>query len=189
MIKINKIFDDLDLGMFKYRIDKSLLTLNSDRTYDYKGDLDFFELSLKSLTEIPIKFRKVKGNFWCSNNQLISLQGAPLEVGGRFWCSRNKLISLQYAPSTVGVSFFSLNNSLLSKKCLSVVKGEFNAEKNPFSITDKVIETVKLMTNEQQISELNFFRAHDQKAFEMMNNLLINKNLLKEEFKLCHTIK
>ena len=97
--------NDLDLGRFSEKIDKRFLTQNSDGTYDYNSFLNFNYMDLKSLTEIPIKFRKVDGNFDCFSNQLTSLEGAPLEVMGGFWCSLNKLTSLQGAPSTVGGPF------------------------------------------------------------------------------------
>jgi len=147
----NYNFEDLDLGKFSSVIDKSKLTLNSDGTYDYDGDLNFYFMGLKSLEEIPIKFRKVNGSFYCNFNNLISLQ---------------------YAPSTIGGGFHCNNNNLLSKECSSVVKGEFGHNPNPFSITDDVIESVKQMTYEQQIAELDFFKEHDKKAFEMMKEIL-----------------
>jgi hypothetical protein len=147
-----KEIKDLDLGRFSENIDKSKIILNSDGTYDYDGNLVFEKMNLKSLKEIPIKFRKVNGSFDCSNNDITSLQGVPLEVGGHFWC---------------------YNNNLLSKAHLSMVDGdEIDFRINPFKITDNVIETVKQMTHEQQMAELDFFKENDQKAFEMMKEIL-----------------
>jgi hypothetical protein len=53
-------------------------------------------------------------NFYCNNNQLTSLQGAPASVGGDFNCSANPLTSLQYAPASVGGYFYCANNHLTS---------------------------------------------------------------------------
>jgi hypothetical protein len=227
--------EDLDLGRFSEKINKSLLISNSDGTYDYKGSLYFQYMNIKSLTEIPIKLRKViadfyctsnelislegaplevggdfhcdyndlisfKGSpkkigldFWCNHNQIISFQYAPLEVGGDFYCTQNNLISLQYAPSTVGEDFICLKNKLvslqyapskiggrlncwsnylLSKKHSSAVKGNFDPDPNPFSVTDGVIETVKRMTHEQQMAELKFFDEHDKNASKMLQEIL-----------------
>jgi hypothetical protein len=184
---------NLDLGRFGDLIDKSLLIPNLDGTYDYDGSLNFDSMGLMSLTEIPIRFRKVSGYFSCQWNNIISLQqspstvggyfsfyhnkltslkGAPSTVGGDFNCFINKFISLQHSPSTVGGDFNFSEEYLLSKACSSVVGGNFSYKGNLNKITDKVIETVKQMTHEQQMSELDFFKEHDQKAFCMMKEVL-----------------
>jgi hypothetical protein len=54
-------------------------TTQSDGTVDVNGDVNMYNMKL---TEIPVKFGKVTGNFHCDNNQLISLEGAPQSVGG-----------------------------------------------------------------------------------------------------------
>ena len=61
-----------------------------------------------------VKFGVVNGYFWCENNRLTSLVGAPQEVGGSFDCSYNHLTSLVGAPLKVGVSFDCENNRLTS---------------------------------------------------------------------------
>ena len=55
------------------------------------GDVSLRELAL---TRLPVKFGEVGGDFWCSRNQLTSLEGAPSQVCGDFACSGNKLTSL-----------------------------------------------------------------------------------------------
>jgi hypothetical protein len=62
-------------------------------------------LDHKGLTRLPFAFGKVGGNFWCSGNRLVSLEGAPREVGGDFGCSDNRLTSLEGAPTEVGGDF------------------------------------------------------------------------------------
>jgi hypothetical protein len=122
---------DLDLGRFDDRIDKSLLILNDDGTYDYNGDLNFTYMDLKSLTEIPIKFRKVSGYFWCDNNELISLEGSPLEVGGNLTCAKNQLMSLEGSPSAVGGYFDCSVNNLISLEGAPLeVRGYFMCNNN-----------------------------------------------------------
>jgi hypothetical protein len=192
---MKKNIKDLDLGRFSHCIDKSKLTLNPDGTYDYNGHLYFKYMGLKSLDEIPIRFRKVSGDFSCSANQLISLQGAPSVVGEDFDCSSNQLISLQYAPSYVGIDFRYFFNDFLSREHSSVIGGKFDGmgmfllDPNLY-VSDKVIETVKQMTYEQQMKELDFFKKHDQKAFKMMKQVLDNLEIEHEDtFKLCYTIK
>jgi hypothetical protein len=67
-------------------------TINTDGSIDVDGDVD---LSNKSLIKIPIKFRKVSGNFHCYHNKLTSLIGCPEYVGDNFLCHDNKLTSLE----------------------------------------------------------------------------------------------
>jgi hypothetical protein len=83
----------------------------SDSLVDVDGDV---YISSKSLTKLPLKFGKVTGYFNCSNNQLISLEGAPNSVGGNFHCSDNKLDSLEGAPKSVGGNFDCRSNKLVS---------------------------------------------------------------------------
>ena len=66
---------------------KGTYTINADGSIDVQGNV---YLSDKELTELPLTFGKVSGDFSCSYNQLTSLEGAPKEVGGDFNCSDNK---------------------------------------------------------------------------------------------------
>lgn len=60
-----------------------------------------------------VSFGKVFGDFDCSNNQLISLAGAPQWVDGYFSCGKNQLTSLVGAPQTIG-GYFTCNNNQLT---------------------------------------------------------------------------
>jgi len=55
---------------------------------------------------------KWDGNFYCSDNNLTTLEGAPESVGGGFFCSNNNLTTLEGAPESVGGGFFCSNNNL-----------------------------------------------------------------------------
>ena len=59
---------------------------NPDGTYDVDGDVNLSEMGFKKL---PYKFNKINGNFWCSHNKLISLEGCPKEIGDTFDCRDN----------------------------------------------------------------------------------------------------
>jgi hypothetical protein len=113
-MKVHNNLEDLDLGRFSEKIHKLWLTLNDDGTYDYDGSLNLESMQLKSLKEIPIRFRRVNGFFSCSNNKLTSLEGAPLEISEHFNCYENQLISLQYSPLEVGGTFHCSSNQLTS---------------------------------------------------------------------------
>jgi hypothetical protein len=97
MIKNWKLFKESVDSEFKiHKICKEYkiknYTINDDLSIDVDGDVD---LSNKSLIKIPIKFRKVSGNFHCYHNSLTSLIGCPEYVGDNFLCHDNKLTSLE----------------------------------------------------------------------------------------------
>lgn len=84
-------------------------TKNPDGTYSCDGDVD---LSGLGLTKLPVRFKKVTGFFYCFNNKLTNLEGAPQVVGGYFDCSFNKLTTLEGAPQKVGKDFNCSRNNL-----------------------------------------------------------------------------
>jgi hypothetical protein len=67
-----------------------------------------------NLTEIPVKFGKVSGNFNCGYNKLICLKGAPQSVGSSFVCYDSQLTSLEGAPQLVRDSFYCYGNRFTS---------------------------------------------------------------------------
>ena len=96
--------EDIHYICKKYVIEN--YTINDDGSIDVDGNV---YLSGKGLTELPLKFGKVSRNFYCHNNQLLSLEGSPHEVGGEFNCSNNQLTSLEGAPEKVRRSFYCHN--------------------------------------------------------------------------------
>ena len=79
---------------------------------DVKGNFDCSKQKRKSLS--GVRFGKVSGDFYCENNNLTSLEGAPQEVGGNLWCYGNNLTSLAGAPQKVGSEFDCSGNNLTS---------------------------------------------------------------------------
>jgi hypothetical protein len=105
-------------------------TINDNLTIDVKGDVN---LNNRDLTKFPefIRFNKVSGDFWCSGNNLVSLEGCPSSVSGDFWCSGNNLVSLEGCPEYVGWDFHCSNNNLVSLEgCPSSVGGDFGCSDN-----------------------------------------------------------
>ena len=98
-------------------------TINDDGSINVDGSVD---ISNGRLTKIPFKFRHVSGGFYCYDNQLTSLEGAPITVGGGFDCTCNNLISLKGAPNRVGDNFLCYNNPNL-----------------PYSELFKIVDNVK----------------------------------------------
>ena len=104
-------FNDIETTCKKYNIKN--YTINPDGTVDVNGDVELYG---KGLTKLPLKFGKVTGNFYCNNNQLITLEGSPREVGGYFNCSYNynQLTTLEGSPKEVGGGFYCNNNQLIT---------------------------------------------------------------------------
>ena len=71
-IKIFEDFEDIDGICKKYGIQD--YTINSEGKVDVDGDVDFGN---HQLYNIPLKFGKVYGGFYCGNNKLTSLEGCP----------------------------------------------------------------------------------------------------------------
>jgi hypothetical protein len=106
-------------------------TINEDGSIDVDGNVD---LENKGLAKLPLKFRKVTGDFNCIDNKLISLEGAPKYVGGNFNCSYNQLTSLEDCPESVGGYFSCKNNKLTSLEHFpKVVVGDIYLYNNPVS--------------------------------------------------------
>ena len=97
--------------MKRYDIDPAKATLNADGTIDYNGTVVLLRFGL---TKLPFRFRKVKGDFDCSENYLTTLDGAPETVSGGFFCEYNNLTTLKGAPNTVGGVFNCSHNNLTS---------------------------------------------------------------------------
>jgi len=115
-------------------------TISDELTVDVNGNVD---LHGKRRTRIPITFGKVTGDFFCNDNNLTSLKGAPEKVGGYFDCSSNNLTSLKGAPNKVGGGFYCSENNLTSLKGSPNKVGEdFNCSFNNFTSLEGAPEKV-----------------------------------------------
>ena len=105
---------------------------NPDGSYDFDRSFDKDDLKLVIKNgKFIIKFGKVKGGFYCSDNNLTSLEGAPKYVGGSFDCFDNDLTTLEGAPERVGRDFKCSYNNLTSLKgAPERVEGYFNCSDN-----------------------------------------------------------
>jgi hypothetical protein len=98
-------------------------TINSDGSIDVERDV---YLDSSNLTKIPLKFKKVREDFFCNDNQLTSLVGSPINVGRNFDCGSNKLTSLVGSPINVGGNFHCNDNQLTSLVgCSENIGGDF----------------------------------------------------------------
>jgi hypothetical protein len=91
-----------------------------------------FRCDEQNLTDFKgVKFGTIRRNFYCHNNQLASLDGAPVEVGGDFDCHSSQLTSLVGAPKEVGGNFYCNANRLTSLEgAPKSVGGDFYCHEN-----------------------------------------------------------
>jgi hypothetical protein len=91
------------------------------------------DVRLKSqLSQLPVQFGHVDGEFHCQSKNLTSLQSAPLHVGGDFYCGGNQLTTLQGAPDHVGGEFYCGGNQLTTLQgAPDHVGGDFYCADNP----------------------------------------------------------
>jgi hypothetical protein len=92
---------------------------------------DVVYLDSKKLTKLPLKFGEVDGDFFCSNNNLTTLEGAPKEVSGSFICNINNLITLEGVPKEIGGDFLCYTNKLTTLEHFPNVKGDIYIDVNP----------------------------------------------------------
>ena len=151
----NLVFNNLKkcTEKVKQNIRNELFILNPQTNrYDYEGDID--SKFLKTLDIIKtdesgnkigftIDFGEVTGDFYCSNLELTSLEGAPQKVGGSFSCSENKLTSLKGAPQKVDWIFDCSDNQLTSLEgAPQEVGGNFNCHSNQLTSLKGAPKTV-----------------------------------------------
>ena len=106
----------------------------------YKGNVTSWQQWLKLAKQ---GYTEVSGDFYCSNNQLTSLEGAPQTVGGSFYCYNNQLTSLEGVPQTVGGSFGCSNNQLTSLEgAPQTVGGSFGCSNNQLTSLEGAPQTV-----------------------------------------------
>jgi hypothetical protein len=107
-----------------------------------KGDLNLSGMNLTKLPDI-LKNVTVGRNFFCSNNKLTSLQGAPKSVGASFDCSYNDLTSLEFAPTNVGRDFWCAYNNLTSLEFAPTNVGrDFDCIENQVKFTKEQVRAV-----------------------------------------------
>jgi len=98
------------------KVEPWMLDLDPSRVKVKKID-GYLDYRFLDLTSLPVWFQSIEevtGSFYCSYNQLTSLEGSPETVGESFLCYNNKLTSLEGGPQTVGGSFSCSDNQLTS---------------------------------------------------------------------------
>lgn len=123
-------------------------TINEDLSIDVNGGV---ELDWMDFGYLPIKFKKVSGDFSISYCGLNTLEGCPEFVGGYFDCSFNYLTSLDFSPKVVERYFDCRSNSKLKTNyCETKLKGYFVTNK----VEDGLIIKENIATNYNQWRKL-----------------------------------
>ena len=107
-----------------------------DGLVNVDGDVDLYD---RGLTELPLKFGTVTGNFNCDRNKLTSLVGCPNRVGGWFSCSGNKLSSLVGCPRSVGGVFWCQRNNIREFTGIKYIGGYLYCLSNPIGNIWRII--------------------------------------------------
>ncbi len=77
-------------------------TLNSNGEVDVRGSINMTNMNL---TEIPVKFGRIYGSFYCSYTKLTTLQNTPNHLGGSSW-----FIGVEYFKSIKEEDFDNWDN-------------------------------------------------------------------------------
>jgi hypothetical protein len=127
---------------FLYRYTRGTWSVNRQTgLVDVEGTFDCSGKGLKSLS--GISFGHVIGNFYCYNNQLTSLSGAPQTVDGHFYCGGNQLTTLVGAPQTVDGDFSCSRNHLTTLAgSPQTVDGDFYCSSNQLTTLVGAPQTV-----------------------------------------------
>jgi len=130
-------------------------TINEDGTVDVDGNVN---VSCDSLTELPLKFGEVSGNFFCNDNELTSLEGCPKSVGRIFNCSHNQLTSLEGCGS-IGFYFSFRNNNLKNFRGFpEYFDGDFNYDNNPVS---EILNLFNHITDTSLLKIIEYINEYD----------------------------
>jgi hypothetical protein len=144
----------------KNQIEKILKSLNI-KNYIINDNLivdintEVVDISFMGLTEIPVKFGIIKGYFNCAYNKLTTLKNAPIEVNDNFYCSNNELINLNGIPKIIkGKSLWVEDNkNLESLEPLDLIKNKHLIIN--YNVTKITQEYVKNYKNMQYINNIN----------------------------------
>ena len=135
-----------------------------------------FDCSEQGLSDFKgVRFGVVERSFWCENNLLTSLVGAPEKVKGSFWCENNRLTSLEGAPREVGRDFRCYNNLLTSLVgAPQKVEGDFYCRNNQLTTLEGAPREVgeSFYCYDNRLTSLEGAPREVRGGFSCDNNLL-----------------
>lgn len=145
------------------------LNINFDLSIDTDGDISIGEKDLVD-GKLPVKFRKVNGNFYCNHIGLQALHGCPDIVEESFLCYNNNLTSLLGGPKIVKKKYDCSNNKLTS------LEGAPEGEMYQFNCSCNLLNS---LTGAPRIVS-NFLCGHNK-----LTSLIGSPDVVKFEFDCC----
>lgn len=164
--------------------------INDDLTVDILGDVELDELDLDI---IPLKFNRVDGDFYITNNKLKNLIGVPRIMNGDFDCWNNEITSLNGLPKIIQGTLSCKKNKLTDLSyCPNEIFGSLICSEN--NITKLNASHVKLhgefYCDNNKIINLNGFPIMDDKSLIVIvpNDKLISLDGLPDNINLWNII-
>jgi hypothetical protein len=117
--------------------------------------------------KLPIKFKKVNGNFLIYGNYLTTLDGCPEEIIGNFNCSDNNLTSLIGGPKIVQSMYSCYMNPLISLNGLGKTD-------NVVLSYDSNLPLIRLI----EIKNIKFVTDSANKDYKIVNAIISDHYLL-----------
>jgi hypothetical protein len=151
-VKLFEEYSSIDAICKKWGIEN--YTINTDGTVDVDGGV---YLVCQRLKKLPLKFGRVAGDFYCDDNKLTTLEGAPKVVGGDFYCYHNQLTTLEGAPKVVGGDFNCGHNQLITiEGSPKEVGGDFSCSYNQLTTLEGAPKEVggEFYCNRNQLTTL-----------------------------------
>jgi hypothetical protein len=95
-----------------FDLSEGTYTIHLDNSVTVDGNCRVQEKII--MEKLPVKFRRINGDFGCVKNGLESLVGFPTWITGNFYCGGNNLTSLVGGPIFVTGSYNCVQNKLTS---------------------------------------------------------------------------
>ena len=135
-----------------------------------------FDCRNQGLTDFKgVRFGNVSRCFYCFENKLTSLEGAPQRVGEYFNCSSNELESLKGCPKYVGGGFDCYKNELKSLKDAPDYVGQhFDCSFNKLTSLEGAPNRVNgyFQCSYNRLKSLKYAPEYVKKDFNCSNNRL-----------------
>lgn len=153
------------------------ITENKDGSYDVDGDMYIDSAFIGKISKLPIKFRRINGNFDCSLLGLTTLEGCPEIVEESFSCENNNLTNLIDGPKTVNGSYYNCDrNKLTSLEGAPISFNNYNTE---FSARRNLLTTLKGLPeviNGSLLVDSNLIKTLDDCPKEITHTFDISNN-------------
>ncbi len=145
------------------------------KEYDINPDGSLYvngpaNLAYRDLTELPLNFDTVVGDFSCHGNQLTTLKGSPKTIGGSFYCYENLLPNMKFCPQDIYREFQCSDNRLTSLKGMpDMLRGKFICANNRLKDLSGGPTIVKGLYYDVQQNKLNSLHGAPTQFFGDFN--------------------